>query len=239
MKTISRRALLKSSLLAPAAVATAQGVSPVHSAISAVRDEVSGPLTAPVESRLAHARSRTRAPPARFRLALSFRPRRRSREGLWVRHRSAQATSRRPETSCLPARLPSTTATGAISICRMTGPSNCLSERSRTGEQGLLSARPQLPGDQRRLVSPRLRSARRRRGKRITLEFDGAYRETMVVFNGFYIGRHSGGYDPFSFDVTDFRQSRRSATSCWCAWMQRRAMAGSTRARESIGMCGW
>jgi len=41
-------------------------------------------------------------------------------------------------------------------------------------------------------------------GKRITFEFDGSYRESMVVFNGFYIGRHSGGYDPFSFDVTDF-----------------------------------
>ena len=41
-------------------------------------------------------------------------------------------------------------------------------------------------------------------GKRITIEFDGAYRETMVVFNSFYIGRHSGGYDPFQFDVTDF-----------------------------------
>ncbi len=41
-------------------------------------------------------------------------------------------------------------------------------------------------------------------GKRITLEFDGSYRETVVVFNGFYIGQHSGGYDPFSFDVTDF-----------------------------------
>jgi beta-galactosidase len=41
-------------------------------------------------------------------------------------------------------------------------------------------------------------------GKRITFEFDGSYRETMVVFNGFYIGQHSGGYDPFSFDVTDF-----------------------------------
>jgi beta-galactosidase len=40
--------------------------------------------------------------------------------------------------------------------------------------------------------------------KRITLEFDGSYRETMVVFNGFYIGTHSGGYDPFRFDVTDF-----------------------------------
>jgi beta-galactosidase len=41
-------------------------------------------------------------------------------------------------------------------------------------------------------------------GKRISIEFDGSYRETMVVLNGFYIGRHSGGYDPFSFDVTDF-----------------------------------
>jgi beta-galactosidase len=41
-------------------------------------------------------------------------------------------------------------------------------------------------------------------GRRITVEFDGAYRESMVVFNGFYIGQHSGGYDPFSFDLTDF-----------------------------------
>ena len=28
-------------------------------------------------------------------------------------------------------------------------------------------------------------------GKRITVEFDGAYRETMVVLNGFYVGRTS------------------------------------------------
>src|SRR5690349_16901657 len=41
-------------------------------------------------------------------------------------------------------------------------------------------------------------------GKRITVEFDGVYREAMVVFNNFYIGRHTGGYDPFSFDLTDF-----------------------------------
>jgi len=41
-------------------------------------------------------------------------------------------------------------------------------------------------------------------GKRITIEFDGSYRDSLVVFNGFYVGRHSGGYDPFSFDVTDF-----------------------------------
>ncbi len=41
-------------------------------------------------------------------------------------------------------------------------------------------------------------------GRRISVEFDGAYRDTMVVFNGYYIGRHTGGYDPFSYDLTDF-----------------------------------
>ena len=41
-------------------------------------------------------------------------------------------------------------------------------------------------------------------GRRLSLEFDGAYREATVILNGFYIGRHIGGYDPFSFDVTDF-----------------------------------
>ena len=41
-------------------------------------------------------------------------------------------------------------------------------------------------------------------GKRISIEFDGVYREALVVFNGYYIGQHRGGYDPFRFDVTDF-----------------------------------
>jgi beta-galactosidase len=41
-------------------------------------------------------------------------------------------------------------------------------------------------------------------GRRISIEFDAAYREATVILNGFYIGRHIGGYDPFSFDVTDF-----------------------------------
>jgi len=42
------------------------------------------------------------------------------------------------------------------------------------------------------------------KGKRISIEFDGVYREALVTLNGFYIGQHRGGYDPFSFDVTDF-----------------------------------
>jgi beta-galactosidase len=41
-------------------------------------------------------------------------------------------------------------------------------------------------------------------GKRISIEFDGIYRDAMVLFNGFYIGRNLSGYAPFSFDVTDY-----------------------------------
>ena len=41
-------------------------------------------------------------------------------------------------------------------------------------------------------------------GMRISIEFDGVFRDTVVLFNGFYIGRNLSGYAPFSFDVTDY-----------------------------------
>ncbi|HKS66854.1 MAG TPA: beta-galactosidase GalA [Candidatus Acidoferrales bacterium] len=41
-------------------------------------------------------------------------------------------------------------------------------------------------------------------GKRIAVEFDGVFRNAMVVFNGFYMGRNFSGYAPFRFDLTDF-----------------------------------
>jgi beta-galactosidase len=41
-------------------------------------------------------------------------------------------------------------------------------------------------------------------GKRITVEFDGAFRDVIVFVNGCFIGRNNNGYAPFSFDLTDF-----------------------------------
>jgi beta-galactosidase len=41
-------------------------------------------------------------------------------------------------------------------------------------------------------------------GLRLSLEFDGIFRDSIVFFNGFYIGRNLSGYAPFSFDVTDY-----------------------------------
>jgi len=41
-------------------------------------------------------------------------------------------------------------------------------------------------------------------GRRIVLEFDGAFRDVMVFANGCYIARNDEGYTPFRFDLTDF-----------------------------------
>jgi beta-galactosidase len=41
-------------------------------------------------------------------------------------------------------------------------------------------------------------------GKRIVVEFDGAFRDVIVFVNGCFIGRNNNGYAPFRFDLTDF-----------------------------------
>jgi len=41
-------------------------------------------------------------------------------------------------------------------------------------------------------------------GRRITVEFDGAFRSVLVFVNGIFIGRNDNGYAPFRFDLTDF-----------------------------------
>jgi beta-galactosidase len=41
-------------------------------------------------------------------------------------------------------------------------------------------------------------------GRRIAVEFDGAFRSVMIFANGCLIGRSENGYVPFRFDLTDF-----------------------------------
>jgi beta-galactosidase len=41
-------------------------------------------------------------------------------------------------------------------------------------------------------------------GKRIAVQFDGIFRNAMVAFNGFYMGKNFSGYAPCRFDLTDF-----------------------------------
>ena len=41
-------------------------------------------------------------------------------------------------------------------------------------------------------------------GRRVVVEFDGAFRDVLVFVNGCFIGRNDNGYAPFRFDITDF-----------------------------------
>jgi len=41
-------------------------------------------------------------------------------------------------------------------------------------------------------------------GKKISIEFDGVFRDSTVWVNGFYLGEESSGYASFSYDITDY-----------------------------------
>lgn len=41
-------------------------------------------------------------------------------------------------------------------------------------------------------------------GKRIGIEFDGVYRNSVVWLNGFYLGEEHSGYNGFRYDITDY-----------------------------------
>jgi len=40
--------------------------------------------------------------------------------------------------------------------------------------------------------------------RRVSVEFDGAFRSALVFLNGYFVGRNDNGYAPFCFDLTDF-----------------------------------
>ena len=203
MKTLSRRDLLKTSLLAPAAVAAAQGMSPMSAALH-VTSEASGPLSTSPK----HEIPQTGA--GRERLLLDFG---------WRFH-FGNADEPEKDFGFGSGRSGNFQKTGnflpAGSIAFDDGdwrgvdlPHDWAVELPFKNDPALESKGfyplgrkyPETSvGWYRRVFEMPAADA----GKRITLEFDGSYRETMVVFNNFYIGRHSGGYDPFSFDVTDF-----------------------------------
>jgi beta-galactosidase len=41
-------------------------------------------------------------------------------------------------------------------------------------------------------------------GRRISVNFDGVFRDSRVWVNGFYLGRESSGYSSFSYDISDY-----------------------------------
>lgn len=211
METLSRRNLLKTGLLIPAAAA-AQGVAPIGTAIKAV-GEGSGPLSPQTHEESANpgtAPSSSAGSGGRERLLLDFGWRfhlgnandpTKDLEFGFGQSGNFQKTGNFLAASSIafddgewkPVDLPHD---WAVDLAFQNDPA--------LASKGFYPLGRDYPatsvGWYRRVFELAPEDANRN----ITVEFDGAYRETMVVCNGFYVGRHSGGYDPFSFDVTDF-----------------------------------
>jgi beta-galactosidase len=209
MKALSRRDMLKGSLLAPAIAAAASGISPVAAAMQ-VAGETTGPVSTgqPVPSGATQKSAQHNA--ERERLLLDFG---------WRFH-FGDASDPNKDFGFGSGRAGNFQKTGGFLAASSLAfddsdwkpvdlPHDWAIELPFTNDPALLSKGFYPLG--RNYPSTSIGWYRRvfeipesDKGKRISLEFDGAYRETTVVFNGFYIGQHSGGYDPFRFDVTDF-----------------------------------
>ncbi|GAC1649542.1 MAG: hypothetical protein NVS4B3_06790 [Gemmatimonadaceae bacterium] len=59
---------------------------------------------------------------------------------------------------------------------------------------------------------------RRVRGERLLLHFGAVDWETTVLVNGREVGTHRGGYDPFTFDITDALRARGPQELVVSAW---------------------
>ncbi len=51
-------------------------------------------------------------------------------------------------------------------------------------------------------------------GRRITVQFDGAFRSVLVFVNGSFVGRNDNGYAPFRFDLTGLSRLRAEELYC-------------------------
>ena len=75
-------------------------------------------------------------------------------------------------------------------------------------------------------------------GRRISVEFDGVFRDSIVWVNGHYLGREESGYTGFGYNIGEFLNYGGNKSSL-CAWTPQWRKAGFTRARASIATSGW
>lgn len=62
------------------------------------------------------------------------------------------------------------------------------------------------------------RASSKWKGKRMLLNFEASDWETTVWVNGTLAGSHKGGYDPFSFDITEMTEADRSVELIVSVW---------------------
>jgi beta-galactosidase len=209
MKALTRREMLITSLMAPAVVAAAHGMTPIEAAMQAT-GEAAGPLPPGESAKAGSSTGAAQSNTTRERLLLDFG---------WRFH-LGDANDSAKDFGFGSGRTGNFQKTGnflpagslayddsnwkAVDLPHDWAIELPFQNDPALQSKGFYPLGRNYPGTSvgwyRRVFEIPAADA----GKRLVIEFDAAYRETMVVFNGFYMGRHSGGYDPFRFDVTDF-----------------------------------
>ena len=143
-------------------------------------------------------------------------------EGLRVRQRQSGGFQKTGELPLAEQPRPSTTATGRRWTCRTTGRSACRSRTTRAlsskGSYPLGRDYPETSvGWYRRVFELPASDA----GRRITVEFDGVYRDAMVVVQRLLHRPARRRLRSVPLRPHRLRQARRRATCCWSAWTPR------------------
>ena len=110
--------------------------------------------------------------------------------------KSGNARARRKRTSMI--------AAGANWTCPTTGR---WKRRSMSAAAAVTATRPSakiFPSAASAGIASRLSIPASDLGRRISVDFDGVFRDSQVWVNGFYLGREASGYSSFSYDISDY-----------------------------------
>ncbi|MBM3420553.1 MAG: hypothetical protein FJY11_05395 [Bacteroidetes bacterium] len=85
-------------------------------------------------------------------------------------------------------------------------------------ESALSGVKRRVYGDELIWYRTSVRVPSKWKGKRILLNFEASDWETKIWVNGSFAGSHRGGYDPFSFDITDLAEAGKTADVIVSVW---------------------
>ena len=85
-----------------------------------------------------------------------------------------------------------------------------------------------------------MKSPKQTKGKKLSIEFDGIFRNSTVWVNGHLLGNHQSGYTPSNYDLTDVLRYGNEGQKCHFGegGCYASPKAGGMKVAAFTGMCG-